>query len=130
MLWVRSTISTSGLMFRMTPFMTPTKWSASPKSVVRVITCRRGKIPPVLLSILILGNAQIIGKGWFCQGGRVFMHKRNQRGSIRIRPDGGWPPGLPNWQGLLLCGVRGYNPIGEHLQWAKAHFFVGAIAFV
>jgi hypothetical protein len=30
-----------------------------------------------------------------------------------------------NWQGLLLCALRGYTLNGEHLQWAKAHFFVG-----
>src|SRR5213594_55059 len=35
-------------MPRMTPFMTPTKWSEGPKSVVKVTMARRANVPPGL----------------------------------------------------------------------------------
>src|ERR1700693_4634758 len=36
-LWLMSTIRAAGLMFRMTPFIAPTRWSLVPKSVVSVM---------------------------------------------------------------------------------------------
>jgi len=58
------------------------------------------------------------------------MRERNQRGNNRMALPGDGAPGLPNWQGLLLSTLPGYTSNGEHLQWAKAHFFVGAMGFV
>src|SRR5439155_11274807 len=41
--WQMSTISASGTILRITPFMVPTKWSFKPKSVVRVTIGRCAK---------------------------------------------------------------------------------------
>src|ERR1700692_3027588 len=73
--WLMSTIRTAGLMFRMAPFIDPTRWSLVPKSVVSVMMGsakkglrfkRRSRKTERALRVLLL--LQPIGGKLSCQG--------------------------------------------------------------
>src|ERR1700689_4588974 len=71
--WLMSTICASGAMSKMTPFMAPTKWSLSPKSVVRVTIGMRA----ILYLYLVMTMHEVSGVArWYVKtedGGERFI---------------------------------------------------------